>query len=171
MKELLSHIVIVIVPLVISNSLHMVVVRKNMFAMANEAIWDWGFGKNKTWRGFLFVPITNAFIVTILVQTIPLNLESPMVVGFALGFAYMFAELPNSFLKRRVGILPGGNHGRFSLAFSVLDKTDSAIGVVLTYVLMGNASWQTGMWLLLIASFTHVFVSLLLVAMRIKSAF
>ena len=171
MKELLNHIVIVIVPLVISNSLHMVVVRKNMFAMTNEPIWDWGFGKNKTWRGFVFVPAINAVIVTILVQAIPLKLESPMMVGFVLGIAYMLAELPNSFLKRRVGILPGEHHGGFSLAFSVLDKTDSAIGVVLTYVLMGHATWQTGMWLLLISASTHAFVSLLLVAMRIKSAF
>lgn len=171
MDELVRHIIVVIVPLVVANSLHMVVVKRNLMGFTNESIWIWGFGRNKTWRGFLFVPTVNALIVAAIGLIVPTGAETPALLGFILGLAYMISELPNSFLKRRLGLPPGETHGRFGLAFSIIDKTDSAIGVVLAYVLLGHATWQTGLWLLLIASLTHVAVSLLLVALRIKSAF
>jgi hypothetical protein len=171
MNELAKHILIVIVPLVISNSVHMLVVRKNAFAITNVSVWDWGFGRNKTWRGFLFVPVTNAIVLTVLSFLNQLHLEMPSLLGFLLGLAYMIFELPNSFMKRRLGLPPGDNRGKFSLAFSIIDKADSAIGVVLTYLLLGNASWQMGLWLLSLSIMTHIVVSGLLVAFGMKSSF
>jgi hypothetical protein len=171
MQGLARDILIVIVPLVISNSFHMLVVRKNAFAIANISLWDWGFGRNKTWRGFLFVPVTNAIVLTVLSGIIQPQLEMPSLLGFVLGLAYMISELPNSFIKRRLGLPPGDNRGKFRLAFSIVDKTDSAIGVVISYVLLGYTSWQMGLWLLMLAIMCHIVVSGLLVAFGIKSSF
>lgn len=57
--------------------------------------------------------------------------------GLLVGTAAMLAELPNSFLKRRMGIAPGAQTGGIrGLAFHVLDQIDVVFGawVVLAWV-------------------------------------
>ena len=52
---------------------------------------------------------------------------SARLAGFA---AAMAAELPNSFLKRRVGIPPGAQaNGMRGMAFHVLDQVDVGAGL------------------------------------------
>jgi len=171
MSELVRHSAVVILPLIVSNSIHMVVVKRNLFPLAASPLWSRGFGKNKTWRGLLFVPVSNALVLTLIAPLIPSGVEMPAILGFALGLAYMVFELPNSFVKRRLGLAPGENQGKYKVAFSIVDKMDSAVGVVLAYLLLGHATWQIALWLLLIASMAHVGVSALLVTLKIKSAF
>jgi len=171
MAEINRHLLIVIVPLVLSNSLHMVIVKRNLLPAIHTPIWLWGFGRNKTWRGLIFVPVVNAIVLTLLSLSISPYLAMPAVIGFVLGLAYMIFELPNSFLKRRLGMAPGENTGKHRIAFSMLDKMDSAIGVVLMYLMLGYCTWQVALWLLLIASATHIVVSALLVMLRLKSTF
>jgi hypothetical protein len=171
MGEINRHLLIVIVPLVLSNSLHMVIVKRNLLPAINTPLWAWGFGRNKTWRGLLFVPVVNALVLTLLSPAITPNLPMPAVIGFVLGLAYMIFELPNSFMKRRLGIAAGESPGKHRIAFSMVDKMDSAIGVVLAYLLLGYCTWQAALWLLVIASATHVAVSALLVILRLKSTF
>src|SRR5688572_17527768 len=101
MSDLTAHIVIVIVPLALSNSIHMVLVKKDIFPVTSIPIWSWGFGKNKTWRGLLFVPFANGVVLMLISFMVPLSIEAPAILGFELGLAYMLFELPNSFLKRR----------------------------------------------------------------------
>jgi hypothetical protein len=57
----------------------------------------------------------------------------PVPLGLAVGFAYVLAELPNSYLKRRLGVPPGASpeHGR--LWFRLCDQIDSVIGCGLIY--------------------------------------
>jgi hypothetical protein len=171
MAEINRHLLIVVVPLVLSNSVHMIFVKHNLLPAINTPLWTWGFGRNKTWRGMLFVPVVNALVLTLLSLSVSPYLAMPALTGFILGLAYMIFELPNSFLKRRLGIAAGENAGKHRIAFSMLDKMDSAIGVVLTYLLLGYCTWQVALWLLLIASATHIVVSALLVMLRLKSTF
>lgn len=168
MSDFMKHIFVVIVPLVLANSIHMVVVKMNLLHSIHQPLWVWGFGRNKTWRGMLFVPLANAMILTLLAAITPLDISSPAIPGFILGLGYMLSELPNSFVKRRMGIASGEHRG---ILFSVIDKMDSAVGVVLVYTLMGYATWGTSLLLLLIASTTHIAVSVLLVMLRLKSSF
>ena len=66
-----------------------------------------------------------------------LTLSEVLGVGAFAGLAYVLAELPNSALKRKLGIAPGKLPEGVSLArkipFLVLDQADSAIGCAIGY--------------------------------------
>jgi hypothetical protein len=97
-------------------------------------------GRNKTWRGFVVMPAATA--VTIAAQQgiaarsrrvaalAPLASAAPpaWIVGAICGFAYVLAELPNSFVKRRLGIAPGTSGQRARAAQYVVDQLDSVVG-------------------------------------------
>jgi hypothetical protein len=67
------------------------------------------FGANKTWRGALMM-FTGVLLATGVVwELMPDSLqdESWVVVGALIGAGTVLGELPNSYLKRRLGIEPG----------------------------------------------------------------
>ena len=49
-------------------------------------------------------------------------------VGALCGAAYVLAELPNSFVKRRLGIAPGTSAPRARAAQYLVDQVDSVVG-------------------------------------------
>ena len=167
----MKHITTVLVPLIITNIGHMLVVKKNYLIILNQPISQQLFGKNKTWRGFLFVPFINAIALLFINLIVPLNLNHPALLGLILGLAYVLAELPNSLLKRSLGIQAGEQHKRFKLPFALLDKTDSAFGVALVYFALGFVSFRIGLLLFIINSLTHIILSQILVFTKIKSSF
>ena len=97
------------------------------------------------WRGFVVMPPAAAiafWAVGSLRPGLPRWLASGMwelssaqyaAVGLACGFAFMLAELPNSFLKRQLDVAPGmAPRGRgLAAAFFVLDRVDSVLGVLI----------------------------------------
>lgn len=96
-------------------------------------------GRNKTWRGFVVMPAATATTVAAqqalasrsprLGALAPLTRGGPpWVVGAICGAAYVFAELPNSFVKRRLGIAPGASAPRARAAQYIVDQLDSVIG-------------------------------------------
>jgi len=171
MTELLPHLLIVMVPLVLTNVLHMLVVKYNLWSGLTLPIHEKSFGKNKTWRGFLFVPIANAFMLGLVSLLADLKIEYVFLLGGALGIAYVVSELPNSFIKRRLGILPGMKSETRGALFMLMDKTDSAFGVTFTYFLLGYVDVRMAFLLFAINSLTHVLVSLFLVTLKIKTSF
>jgi CDP-2,3-bis-(O-geranylgeranyl)-sn-glycerol synthase len=100
-------------------------------------------GSNKTWRGFVVMPSASA--ITIAAQQIlaarsprlaavaPLRRRAPpaWIVGAICGAAYVVAELPNSFVKRRLGIAPGTSAPRARVAQYLVDQLDSVVGCAL----------------------------------------
>jgi hypothetical protein len=52
--------------------------------------------------------------------------DRPLVLGFAVAAGTVGGELPNSLLKRRLGVEPGAAGGA---AFSVLDQGDLVLGI------------------------------------------
>ncbi len=171
MSELLKHITTVLVPLIITNIGHMLVVKKNYFTILNQPISQQLFGKNKTWRGFLFVPFINATILLFINSIVSLELSHPILLGLVLGLAYVLAELPNSLLKRSLGIQAGEQHKRYKLPFALLDKTDSAFGVAMVYYALGFVTFRISLFLFIINSLTHIIFSQFLVLIKIKSSF
>ncbi len=165
------HLLIVILPLILSNVLHMVVVKKNAMSILVIPIWKEGFGKNKTWRGLLFLPVCNAVFLFIIDRLFQLNVVEPIILGATLGLVYMLSELPNSFVKRRLGIKSGERSENYHFIVQLIDKMDSAIGVTLTYFILGYANIQTVLLLLVFASGTHILVSYILVLLKIKKSF
>ena len=171
MYSFLQHIYIVLLPLIVSNVLHILVIKKDLFPWLKQAISRQLFGANKTWRGFVFVPLVNTFLMYLLDFIFEFQLQQAFFIGFVLGFAYMVFELPNSFMKRRLGIQAGKQATRNSLLFTLIDKTDSAFGVSLTYFLMGNISFQNALLLFCISSCTHIIISQILVQLHLKKSF
>ncbi len=170
MNDISPHILIVMVPLLFSNILHMIVVKYNLLNSLTIPIWTKRFGKNKTWRGLVFVTTSNTIILVLCDLFFQLNLEHPAFLGAALGMAYILFELPNSLLKRSIGIQSGERPHKHKITFTLLDKMDSAFGVTLTYFLLGYLPYQLAVLLFLINSLTHIVISQLLVMLKIKSA-
>ncbi len=171
MHSFLQHIYIVLVPLIVSNVLHMMVIKKDVFPWLKRPISQQQFGANKTWRGFVFVSLVNAVLVYLLNFIFEFQLQQAFFFGFILGVAYMLFELPNSFMKRRLGIQAGKQAASNRVLFALIDKTDSAFGVSLAYFLMGNISFQNALMLFCISSCTHIIISQILVQFHIKKSF
>jgi CDP-2,3-bis-(O-geranylgeranyl)-sn-glycerol synthase len=93
------------------------------------------FGENKTFRGIVLVAAGTAvgYAISSAAGVWPAGpLSHPSValcVGFATGAAAMAAELPNSLLKRQLGIAPGSQPGgKLGPLFHVLDQVDVVVG-------------------------------------------
>ena len=169
MKE---HLVIVLLPLIFANCLHMLVVKRNMFPSLQIPVSARLFGENKTLRGFLLLPLLNGIILSSLAVFFDFLLfKNTFFTGALLGFSYMVFELPNSFLKRRMGIAPGQGATENRFFFTVLDKTDSAFGVVLTYWLISGISPFEAIQLFIYCSLAHFSFSGLLLLVKLKKSF
>jgi CDP-diacylglycerol--serine O-phosphatidyltransferase len=94
-------------------------------------------------------------------------------IGAVYGLFYMLFELPNSWIKRRMGIMAGESSKRFRWFFTLLDKTDSAIGVSLLFGFLSDTHFNIEMMLkfFVCASLLHFSISGLLVLSKIKKSF
>ena len=134
------------VPLIVAGVLHMAIVRFNVLSALRVPIHERLFGPNKTWRGAVVMPIVTTLGVYVGRAVDPIfgpsllvsyRSVSPILVGCVLGVAYVLAELPNSWWKRRLGIAPGELPQTNRFLFALLDQADSAIGCVIAlYFLM-----------------------------------
>jgi CDP-diacylglycerol--serine O-phosphatidyltransferase len=128
---------------------HLIVIRYNLFAFLAKPIDNDArflgkpiFGRQKTWRGLLVVPVLSAIFSLLIGYFIQLPSEThPMLFGFLTGLGYAVAELPNSFLKRRMEVTSGGvvlfsSHP----VFYVLDQVDSVLGASLVMIFIYPSS-------------------------------
>ena len=92
------------------------------------------FGNNKTWRGALCM-FTGVLIATgICWPLLPDSLrdEHWLAVGALIGAGTVLGELPNSYLKRRLGIAPGERRTTpAGIALIVYDQADFVPGIAL----------------------------------------
>ncbi|MBE9040800.1 CDP-archaeol synthase [Oscillatoriales cyanobacterium LEGE 11467] len=112
-----------------------------VFQLANQPIQTEWFGANKKWRGLISLPIAHTISV-LLFQFIERLFLSRWDIfigyssfnvfeyGLLVGFIFNFAELPNSFVKRRLNIPPGDESSRL---FYFIDHMDSTFGVVILW--------------------------------------
>jgi CDP-archaeol synthase len=121
---------------------HAPVLRWNLMASSRRPISRALFGENKTWRGALTMT-SGTLGATVALHRLaayrqrlpePVAQANPVVVGTLLGSACWLGELPNSFLKRRLGIAPG-------------EQRASSAGVVIS--IFDQADWVPMAWLLL----------------------
>ena len=146
------------------------------------------FGDNKTWKGVIGYVVFNAVFCVIWgmickaasmesLDFFYVNRENTaaynVMIGMLLGLAYSVFELPNSFMKRRLGITPGKTVNGFYKAFFVfLDQADSIFGCALVVWMF----YDLGIWIyllyVLIGAVTHiVFNMLLYLAKKQKNMF
>lgn len=139
-------------------------------------------GPNKTLRGLLLMPIATAAAVRMQAalesrhsRLAALSVRDrrragPLAAGALLGLAYIAAELPNSFVKRRLGIPSGGQAARLGgLVQFVADQGDSVLGCLLMLRFLGTPSASVLMTAAWMGLGVHTAVDVLMRAIRVKS--
>ena len=143
------------------------------------------FGDNKTWKGFVGMIAITAVCLAVagwLAANVPYIQQLSLIpfdvlkfpfnawfFGALWGFAYVLAELPNSFLKRRIDIPPGGNaRGMKGFICLVLDQADSVIGCVLVLPLFSFITWLDALALIVLGSIAHYLTNVGLYVVHLK---
>lgn len=138
------------------------------------------FGDNKTFKGFVGMVIFGV-IFTVLwglvcsdgsyaashnyfYRNFDNTLLYNVLVGALSGLAYALFELPNSFLKRRLGITPGKNDisGAKRVFFVFLDQADSIFGCVLVVCIFCPMPIWFYFVYVLVGAVTHIILNMLL---------
>lgn len=143
------------------------------------------FGDNKSWIGAA-VLICLAIILTVfwgLVNSLNPAVQAHnwlysvhsntftynMVAGALLGLAYIVAELPNSFMKRRLRIAPGAVlSGMRGIPNIIIDHTDSVIGAAIVLWYLCRLTFVEFMVIIVVGGATHLIVNILLVRVGVK---
>jgi CDP-2,3-bis-(O-geranylgeranyl)-sn-glycerol synthase len=118
------------------------------------------FGANKTVRGFVgMVPAAALAFALVAAMTRdpaaaglwPLPISGYLLLGACAGFGFMAGELPNSFVKRQLGVAPGDRARSPWIApvQFVVDRIDSGVGMLIAVSLVSPTPPVT--WLLVLA--------------------
>ena len=137
-------------PVIAAGLVHLAVLKLDMLPALRRLPIDGGatfrgrrlFGDNKTWRGAVVTIGTTTVTAWALARLhaccwhlptlVPFAETHPVAWGLLLGTGYIVGELPNSFLKRQIGINPGeSGAGLAGRAFWVIDQVDSLVGMLL----------------------------------------
>ena len=115
-------------------------------------------GSRKTWRGVIIMTTLTALIACAQAEAArqstacrtlsPFDYRrtNPLLLGFALGLGYCLAELPNSFVKRRLGIAPASTTERWASVQYVIDQSDSVVGCLVALRFFYRPTWlETGL--------------------------
>jgi hypothetical protein len=138
-------------------------------------------GAHKTLRGFV-VMVPAAVVAFPLVAHVasagdpqsglwPLTWIQYALLGACAGFGFMAGELPNSFVKRQLGIAPGAaaRHPIGQAWQFAFDRLDSGIGMLLATSLLVPTPWQIWVIVLSIGPLLHWSFSVLLFWLRLKA--
>jgi len=139
------------------------------------------FGANKTLRGFMvmipaaagsfvFLAALAATHPALFSRLWPLEPQSYAFLGFAAGAGFMAGELPNSFVKRQLGIEPGAPAATplTRAAFYAADRIDSIAGMLCAVSLLVPTPWLTWLYLALLGPVVHLAFSALLYRCGVK---
>ncbi len=142
------------------------------------------FGDNKTWKGFVGMLIVTAFWMQVFAILTGLfeSLQSLSLIPYGSwplwawtflgawwGLFYVLAELPNSFIKRRLGVRAGGEaQGGLKSLFKVIDQSDSVIGCLIGMLIFYVPSWQDALAVLVLATGFHFLTNILLYLLGLK---
>jgi hypothetical protein len=179
-------------PVIVAGVLNMVWVKLPVARWASRPI-DAGrtladgrrvLGDHKTWKGLLGMVVLGALAGLAWGRLIhgiglePFDLfyaRQPNTIAFSAltgalqGLAYSLFELPNSFLKRRVGITPGKRHGgAWTVLFVVLDQIDSVVGCALLVLVFAPVGWAFVLVTILAGGITHLALNVLLYALHLR---
>lgn len=170
------QILLLALPLIFGGILHMVVVKSDVLSYLKKPIHHRWFGANKTWRGFIVMPLSTwPGVVMVRYLEGLIDLSTPLFrtqpswwVALVLGLAYCLAELPNSFLKRRLGIKEGQTSDKMKGFFVILDQADSVFGCLLAYELLFGLSLEVFLATLIFGTLVHLFFNVLLYALKVR---
>lgn len=171
MENLNQHMFLLFLPMILGNSLHMILVKFNLLRQLALPLSIDYFGKNKTWRGFVVLPILSgiiAFLGGFFAGPFETIFNSDFLLGFGMGIAYLLAELPNSYVKRRLGIANGEYSKKYKLVQIIIDRADSLIAIFVYYYFVTSISFADSIVLFLWAMVISFVTSYILYSLKIK---
>lgn len=177
-----------VLPVVLGGLGHVAVLKTNALnslavPIDNGARWRGRpvFGANKTWRGVVLMTGLTALTSGTLAALARRNrwtnalqvLQSARVnawlTGALCGLTYCLAELPNSFVKRQLGIAPGARATRASRLQYVMDQADSVAGCLLALRLLYRATASELLTAFALGLTIHIGIDQLIYAIGVKS--
>jgi len=125
-------------------------------------------GDNKTWRGAI-VMFSGVLAATLILSRLgawtarlpaEVRATSPALLGTLLGAGTVLAELPNSFLKRQLGIAPGAQSGsRLGVALAILDQGDFVIGIWIALLPIYVIPWPRAVLAFVVVAGVHLLLN------------
>jgi CDP-diacylglycerol--serine O-phosphatidyltransferase len=170
------RILLLSLPLVVGGIIHMVVVKLDILSYLKKPIHHRLFGVNKTWRGFFVMPLAT-WPGVVWAQSLEnlsdlstplLTLHPSWLLAFLLGMGYCLAELPNSFIKRRVGIKEGQTSQEYKLFFVIMDQADSALGCLVAYLILIPLSMKVFWGTIFFGTVIHLLLNVLLYLLKLR---
>ncbi|MFP5387235.1 MAG: CDP-archaeol synthase [Bacteriovoracia bacterium] len=162
------RVILLSIPLIVGGIIHMVAVKADILSYLKKPIHQRWFGQSKTWRGFVVMPLATwpgVWLAQRLESIFDLNapLLSPyssFLLALILGLGYCLAELPNSFMKRRLGIQEGKTSSKHKWLFIVIDQADSAVGCMIAYSLLIQISISTILLTIFFGTGLHLIINM-----------
>ncbi|MEO6874512.1 MAG: CDP-archaeol synthase [Opitutaceae bacterium] len=139
------------------------------------------FGENKTFRGLVVMIVATAGWVAIFEGlaawchwpaglSAPFQQAHPLLWGALAGAGYVAGELPNSFIKRQLGIAAGAAAaGAARLFFWIIDQVDSVAGVLLFLYPVWHPSGAVVACLFGVTLLIHPLVALVMFCLGLKN--
>jgi CDP-2,3-bis-(O-geranylgeranyl)-sn-glycerol synthase len=115
------------------------------------------FGKNKTFRGFFFGLAVGMAVG--LVELVLFDYPFPFAVLSPLGA--LLGDLAAAFLKRRLGIAPGG-------LLPIIDQVDFVVGALLFSLPLAIISWELAIAVIIITPPIHLLTNFLAYKLKLK---
>lgn len=180
---MLKELILIIIPILLAGLTFIFYLKWNIFPFLNIPL-DMGiringkrvFGENKTLKGPLFMSIFTViygFIIFGIVQykqTMYIDQLYLIKALLIIGASYSLGELPNSFIKRQLGILPGltPTKGLRHPFFRLFDTFDSLIIVGLLYFLFFHFSILSIIISILLGGMIHLLTDALMKSLKLK---
>lgn len=191
--NIVINMYVTLLPVILSGVLTMIICKLPIMKSINRPI-DGGrylkdgrrlFGDNKTWKGACAYLLTGLLSTTLLgaIASISQGFSQHnyfymnhnntwwynCLIGLLLGVAYALFELPNSFMKRRIGIEPGVTlKGAKKVFFVFIDQADSIIGCALVVWLFYDIGIVVYLLFILVGAGTHIVINILLYMMHLR---
>jgi len=190
-KDLVAYLWI-LMPIVMAAVCNMLWVRLPFVRRINRPMdgnrcWTDGrplLGSHKTWLGLVGMPAWSAVWMLIfsslnarlswassldLFASARWDLPEALVNGAVWGTGYVLAELPNSFVKRRLQIGPGQTaRGLKGIAFIFCDQADSVVGCLVTMHYFYQPSLAELLMLFVLGTAIHYLTNVLLYLLGLK---
>ena len=115
------------------------------------------FGTNKTYRGFFFglaVGITVGMVEVVL-------FDYPLLFSILTPLGALLGDLTAAFLKRRLGIAPGG-------LLPIIDQIDFVVGALLFSLPLAMIYWQLAVAVLIITPPIHLLTNFVAYKLKLK---
>jgi len=177
-----------VLPVVLSGLGHVAVLKTNVLRSLAVPI-DNGarlrgrpvFGENKTWRGIALMTGLTALASgtqaalarrnrwTSALDVLQSARVNAWLTGALCGLTYCLAELPNSFVKRQLGIAPGARATRASRLQYVVDQADSVAGCLVALRLLYRAAARELITAFALGITVHIGIDQLIYAIGVKS--